>query len=40
MINLLEVPSFDYFFTIFVYFVLACIPLLLVFTFFTNRIIK
>ncbi len=40
MLEITSVQSFDYFFTIFIYFTLSCIPILLVFTIFTNKIIK
>lgn len=40
MLNILDVPAFDYFFTIFFYFTVSALPVLLAFTLFTNKLLK
>lgn len=40
MLNILGVPAFDYFFTIFFYFTVSALPLLLAFTLFTNKLLR
>lgn len=40
ILTILNYPAFDYFFSIFFWFTVSALPLLLVTTLFTNRLMK